>query len=325
MASDRLEALLNSIIPLSELRKSRRDDLLDASTAIHPPLAPVDKVATTRRMQQDYAIKTVEKLTERIEELIGSVKNLNAEQKLGNGKMNSLVDQGVEQAATIVNRVQERILTAVGQPAQADILQEILESQRLILGIIQTIQQQTTTMQTAQANLQATLITLIAQTQQVSSQIISSETNVSQKLEAIKETISFSAQRSRPEEENVRIKKKRRISGVQRKSHTRPGSRAPLGSIPILTDLEKPINSLQIANSPPLSSFASLTTQEESPLSPPPLVGLLDSRRNDDSERRPLPPNGRLKKAQRLASFFGHAESIEEAGTDDLFSKLERV
>ncbi|KAG8759320.1 hypothetical protein FRC14_006160 [Serendipita sp. 396] len=323
MPSDPLEALWKSIVPLSELRKSRRDDLLDASNAIHPPLAPVDKVATTRRMQQDYAMKTVEKLTERIEELIESVKNLNGEQKLGNGKMNSLVDQTIEQAGIIVNRAQERVLTAVGQPAQANILQEVLESQRVILGIIETIQQQTMTMQTTQANLQASLITLIAQSQQISSQIMLVEADLSQKLESIKENVIFQVRRKRSEEEDKKVEKRRRTSRTQGASQKPHALLGPRSSPPILPNST---GRSQTSSSSLSSPLYRENDRNETPLSPPLSADVLGTRPLIGFDG-PLPPyiDGRMKKAQKLASFFGDAESIEESGCDDLFSKLERL
>jgi len=99
--------------------------------------------------------------------------------------------------------MQARILEAVGRPAQGDAMKDLLESQRDILGVIGMMSQvslhvwhwpltatrkkQTTSLQANQANLQASLIALMSQSQQLSVQMSAIEQRFAQKLDNWKE------------------------------------------------------------------------------------------------------------------------------------------
>jgi len=104
MASDHLERLWNSIIPLSSLPKTRPDSALNASRLLLPPLtasSPASAVATTRRMQQELTQHRIEKLTERVDNIIEAVNQAKSSLMLTDGKLNGSMDKMLESTTTL--------------------------------------------------------------------------------------------------------------------------------------------------------------------------------------------------------------------------------
>jgi hypothetical protein len=99
MASDHLERIWKSIIPLSSLPKTRPDPVLNASSLLLPPMTavnPTTAVATTRRMQQELTQHRIEKLTERVDNIIEAVNQAKGSVMQADGKLNSLMDRTLE-------------------------------------------------------------------------------------------------------------------------------------------------------------------------------------------------------------------------------------
>ena len=104
MASDPLERLWKSIIPLSSLPKTRADATLNASNLLLPPLNAVNQttsVATTRRMQQELTQHRIEKLTERVDNIIEAVNQAKSSLVQTDGKMNGLMDKTLENTTVL--------------------------------------------------------------------------------------------------------------------------------------------------------------------------------------------------------------------------------
>lgn len=103
MASDHLEKLWQSIIPLSQIPKARKEPAIDAPNASLPLLAAVDPIGTTSRIQQDVAFKAIDKLTERINMLLEAVTDAKVQVLATSGKMNGVLDQTLE-STTVLGR-----------------------------------------------------------------------------------------------------------------------------------------------------------------------------------------------------------------------------
>jgi hypothetical protein len=101
MASDHLERLWQSIIPLSQIPKARKEPTIDAPNASLPPLAAVDPIGTTSRIQQDVALKSIDKLTERINALLEVVTDAKCQVLMTNGKMTGVMDQALEKTTAL--------------------------------------------------------------------------------------------------------------------------------------------------------------------------------------------------------------------------------
>jgi hypothetical protein len=97
MASDPLQQLWESILPLSSLPKTGTNSV----KANLPPLHPIDKAATTKRMNHELTIRTVDKLAERVESMIESVNEAKLSVIQTNGKLNEAMDQALESHTSI--------------------------------------------------------------------------------------------------------------------------------------------------------------------------------------------------------------------------------
>jgi hypothetical protein len=101
MASDHLEKLWQSIIPLSQIPKARKEPAIDAQNASLPPLAAVDPIGTTSRIQQDVALKAIDRLTERINTLLEAVADAKLQVLTTSGKMSVVMDQTLESTTAL--------------------------------------------------------------------------------------------------------------------------------------------------------------------------------------------------------------------------------
>jgi hypothetical protein len=102
MASDHhLEKLWQSIIPLSKIPKTRKAPAIDAPNASLPPLAAVDPIGTISRIQQDVALKGIDKLTERINTLLEAVNDAKFQVLTTNGKMNTVMDHTLQSTTAL--------------------------------------------------------------------------------------------------------------------------------------------------------------------------------------------------------------------------------
>ncbi|PVG00741.1 hypothetical protein CPB86DRAFT_782288 [Serendipita vermifera] len=137
MATDPLQQLLGTIIPLSSLPKTNNVSV----NADLPPLRPLDKTSTTKRMNHELTVRTVDKLAERVESMIESVNEAKLLVIQTNGKLNEAMDRASENHTTIVNRSQERVLETMGQPAQSTLLQELAQAHQNTLELVKSIQQ----------------------------------------------------------------------------------------------------------------------------------------------------------------------------------------
>ena len=98
--STTVEDLWKTIIPLSELPKTRKFDNLGTSLQQIGPLS-AESAKSTRRVQQELALQATEKLTERVESLMDTVKESNSIQRQRTAKLDELIEKAVEQATVV--------------------------------------------------------------------------------------------------------------------------------------------------------------------------------------------------------------------------------
>ncbi|KIM34329.1 hypothetical protein M408DRAFT_94130 [Serendipita vermifera MAFF 305830] len=123
-------------------------------------------------------------------------------------------------SSSLVNRAQTRVLESIGQPVQTDTMKGLLESQKDILNVVGLIIQQTTSLQASQANLQASLIALMSQSQQISAQMSSMEHSLSMRADSLKEDMALVVEIGRKRKydaehpEDIPASKRRKVSEI---------------------------------------------------------------------------------------------------------------